>query len=135
MSKAESIYVSRRYHFESAHFLPHVRDGHKCKNMHGHNYEIVVTVFGDVQPDGFIIDFWDLDDVLKPILTRVDHHTLNDVDGLDNPTAENIADWFCRLIIAEWRYRKLNNSRPIRAVKVECFETKDCSATAIRPVE
>lgn len=111
--------ITRRYHFEAAHFLPHVREGHKCRRMHGHNYELEVTVTGPVGPDGFIIDFWDLDAIVNPLVERIDHRTLNDIAGLDNPTAENIAAWFLDLLP--------------NASKVRCYETKDCWADAESP--
>jgi 6-pyruvoyltetrahydropterin/6-carboxytetrahydropterin synthase len=112
--------ITRRYHFESAHFLPHVPDGHKCKRMHGHNYEIEVTVDGPVGADGFIMDFWALDEVVAPLLALVDHRTLNDVAGLENPTAENIGAWFLSRL----------ESRGATAIRV--FETKDCWADTRR---
>jgi 6-pyruvoyltetrahydropterin/6-carboxytetrahydropterin synthase len=114
--------VTRRYSFEAAHFLPHVPEGHKCKRMHGHNYEIEVTVSGEVMGNGFIIDFWDLDKIVDPLVERLDHRTLNDIDGLDNPTAEEIAAWFL------WRLQ--SDHRSFNITSVRCFETKNCWADA-----
>ena len=130
-----SVWVSRRYTFEAAHFLPKVRDGHKCKRNHGHNYEIVMSLFGDVREDGFVIDFWDLDEMMAPAIELVDHRTLNDIDGLDNPTAENIAFWFAERFVVAWKDRDDDQPKNVRLVRVECFETKDCSATVNRIVE
>lgn len=110
--------ISRRYHFESAHFLPNVHDGHKCKRVHGHNYEIEVTYEGPMQQTGFLIDFWDLDKIVKPIIERIDHRCLNDIPGLENPTAENIGAW----LLATFR----ESDDGIIAVRV--YETKDCWA-------
>lgn len=108
--------VTRKYHFESAHFLPKVREGHKCARMHGHNYEMEVHVSGLVGEDGFIIDFWDLDKVVQPLIDKVDHRTLNNIPGLENPTAENIAEWFLR----ELRIAGCEVTR------VRIYETKEC---------
>ncbi len=91
---SRSLIVAREYHFEAAHFLPNVPDTHKCKRLHGHNYKLEVTLSGPVQQSGFIIDFWDMDKVVQPILDEVDHRCLNDIAGLENPTAENITGWF-----------------------------------------
>src|SRR5215472_14454822 len=110
--------VTRRYHFEAGHWLPKVRDGHKCKRPHGHNYELEVTIGGNVGNDGFIIDFWDLDDIVMPLLQRVDHRMLNEVAGLDNPTAENIALWFYDLLATQG----------MQPSAVTIYETKDCWA-------
>jgi len=114
--------VTRRYSFEAAHYLPFVPDGHKCKRMHGHNYEIEVTVSGVVGSDGFIIDFWDLDKLVDPLVALVDHRALNDIQGLSNPTAELIAAWFLNRLQSD--YRDFN------ITKVRCFETKNCWADA-----
>jgi 6-pyruvoyltetrahydropterin/6-carboxytetrahydropterin synthase len=108
--------ITRRYHFEAAHWLPLVPEGHKCKRMHGHNYEIEVTVEGAVMANGFIIDFWDLDKVVEPLVQMIDHRALNDIVGLSNPTAENIAAWFLQRL----------SSNHVSAVRV--YETKDCWA-------
>src|SRR5215472_10689585 len=88
--------VTRRYHFEAAHWLPKVPDTHKCHRVHGHNYEVEIACGYGVRSNGFVIDFFDLDAIVNPIIAEVDHYTLNDVDGLENPTAELIAAWFWR---------------------------------------
>jgi 6-pyruvoyltetrahydropterin/6-carboxytetrahydropterin synthase len=88
------VSITARYTFEAAHHLPMVPDGHKCRRMHGHNYAVEVTASGPVRTDGFVADFADLDAVVNPLVEMVDHRVLNIVDGLANPTAENIAIWF-----------------------------------------
>ena len=86
--------IGRTYHFEAAHHLPNVPDGHKCKNLHGHNYRVEVVVRGGLDDRGFVRDFAELDAQLAPLLAVVDHRLLNDIKGLENPTAEIIAAWF-----------------------------------------
>ena len=61
--------------------------------MHGHNYEFVVEVAGEIDNKGWIIDFWYLDDIVNPVIAMIDHKLLNEVNGLENPTAEIIACW------------------------------------------
>lgn len=112
--------ISRRYHFESAHWLPMVGDDHKCHRIHGHNYELEITVSGELRPNGFLIDFWDLDKEVQPLIEAVDHRVLNDIDGLHNPTAELIAAWFLEKL----------QFTGVSAVRV--YETKDCWADAVR---
>lgn len=85
--------ITRRYEFSSGHYLPTVPREHRCSVMHGHNYVLEVTLTGDVV-DGFIADFWDVDKEVLPVIDAVDHKVLNNVQGLTNPTAENIAAWF-----------------------------------------
>ena len=74
------------FRYESAHFLPHVPEGHKCGNMHGHSYELTVVVRGPVRHDGFVCDFADVKAVVNPLIHRLDHQVLNDF--LPNPTVE-----------------------------------------------
>jgi 6-pyruvoyltetrahydropterin/6-carboxytetrahydropterin synthase len=119
------ISVTRRYRFAAAHFLPLVRDGHKCKRMHGHNYEFEVTLQSEVVDNGMLIDFWDLDAAVQPIIDQIDHRTLNDIEGLENPTAENIAGW---LLVRIDEIMGPYESPPVKQVQV--WEEKDCSATA-----
>jgi 6-pyruvoyltetrahydropterin/6-carboxytetrahydropterin synthase len=90
--------VGRTYHFESAHHLPLVPEGHKCKNMHGHNYRIEIVVRGTPDSRGFVKDFAEIDAEVMPLVKLLDHRILNEVEGLDNPTAEIIAAWFFQRI-------------------------------------
>jgi 6-pyruvoyltetrahydropterin/6-carboxytetrahydropterin synthase len=86
--------IYKEFSFDSAHFLPHVPDGHKCKNMHGHTYKLRVILKG--QPDpvlGWIMDFKDLKDIVGKVIDQLDHKLINDIEGLENPTAENITIW------------------------------------------
>ena len=84
--------ISRSYHFESAHFLPHVPENHKCKRMHGHSYVVTVKLSGAIDKRGFVIDFAELDEIVDPLIKECDHKVLNDF--IPNPTAELIAAWF-----------------------------------------
>jgi 6-pyruvoyltetrahydropterin/6-carboxytetrahydropterin synthase len=101
--KQGMLTIKREYRFEAGHFLPNVPDGHKCKRQHGHNYRIEVEV-GPKRADavlneqGLIVDFWELDKWVKPAIDLVDHRNLNDIEGLQNPTAEHIAMWFFQRI-------------------------------------
>ncbi|MBN8223064.1 MAG: 6-carboxytetrahydropterin synthase QueD [Spirochaetes bacterium] len=85
--------IEKEFVFDSAHFLPFVAQDHKCRRLHGHTYRVVIGVEGDVGETGWIMDFADISAAVQPILQTIDHTLLNAVDGLDNPTAENIAVW------------------------------------------
>src|SRR6266436_3354152 len=86
--------IGRTYRFESAHYLPLLPEGHKCKNVHGHNYRMEVVVSGVLDARGFVMDFAEIDAEIMPLIKKVDHRLLNEVEGLENPTAEIIANWF-----------------------------------------
>lgn len=91
--------IYKDFSFDSAHFLPYVPDGHKCKNMHGHTYKLRVFIKGTPDPQlGWIMDFKELKDIVNPLIDRLDHKLINDVEGLDNPTAENITIWIWEMI-------------------------------------
>ncbi|MDW4918829.1 6-carboxytetrahydropterin synthase QueD [Streptomyces californicus] len=86
--------IYREFTFEAAHRLPRVPEGHKCARLHGHSYKITVHVEAPVDPDtGWVMDFGDLKQAFKPIDAQLDHYYLNDIDGLENPTSENLARW------------------------------------------
>ena len=91
------ITISRVYTFEAAHFLPLVPPGHKCKNMHGHSYQLTVEVAGAVGADGWIMDFSSVDTVVQPLVAQLDHRLLNDI--VENPTSENLALWLSRKML------------------------------------
>ncbi|WP_430910154.1 6-carboxytetrahydropterin synthase QueD [Methylobacterium sp. sgz302541] len=86
--------ITQAFTFEAAHRLPNVPEGHRCARMHGHSYRVELTLEGEVDPHtGWIVDFYEVERVFAPILERLDHHCLNEVEGLENPTAEVIAAW------------------------------------------
>lgn len=92
--------LKKSYHFDSGHYLSKVENGHPCKNMHGHRFEIVITVQGEVvEGKGWVMDFSEITKAVKPLIDRLDHSLLNDVEGLSNPTSENIAVWFWNHLI------------------------------------
>lgn len=91
---APVLRITQGFTFEAAHFLPHVPDTHRCRRMHGHSYKVELTLEGPVDPHtGFVADFFDIEAVFAPLLARLDHYCLNEVEGLENPTAEHIAVW------------------------------------------
>lgn len=86
--------IFKEFVFEAAHFLPLVPEGHQCARLHGHSYRVEVHVSGPVDPKtGWVIDFGEISDAFRPIRDELDHRLLNDVDGLDNPTSEQVATW------------------------------------------
>jgi 6-pyruvoyltetrahydropterin/6-carboxytetrahydropterin synthase len=86
--------IYKEFTIEAAHLLPNVPEGHKCKRLHGHSFKIEVHVGGDIDPElGWVMDFTDIKDSFKPIFEQLDHHYLNDIEGLENPTSENLARW------------------------------------------
>lgn len=88
------VRLTKTFRFEAAHDLPTFPPGHKCRRLHGHSFRFDVIVEGDVDPaDGYLIDYGEIKRAADPIVRRLDHFYLNEIDGLSNPTAENIAKW------------------------------------------
>jgi len=86
--------VFKEFTFEAAHRLPNVPPGHKCGRLHGHSFRIEIHIKGQVtEPTGWIMDFADMKKAFQPIYDRLDHYYLNEIEGLDNPTSENLAKW------------------------------------------
>jgi 6-pyruvoyltetrahydropterin/6-carboxytetrahydropterin synthase len=94
--KQRKISITKVFTFDSAHHLNNYNG--KCKNVHGHTYKLEVTVKGVVDPNGLVIDFHDLDDMVKNnVLDTIDHRYLNEVFEF-NPTCENIGIWIWQTI-------------------------------------
>lgn len=86
--------IFKEFTFEAAHRLPMVPTGHKCARLHGHSFRVAVHVEGTVDPQlGWIMDFADITDAFEPLRKQLDHHYLNEIEGLANPTSENLAKW------------------------------------------
>jgi 6-pyruvoyltetrahydropterin/6-carboxytetrahydropterin synthase len=86
--------IFKEFAIEAAHWLPHVPEGHKCRRMHGHSFSIQVYVEGPLDPRlGWVMDFADIKAAFQAIEDQIDHRCLNEVDGLENPTSENLARW------------------------------------------
>lgn len=89
-----NVRLAHEFRFEAAHRLPRVPAGHKCARLHGHSFRVELVVSGPVdERTGWFLDFQRLYDAWKPIHDLVDHHFLNDVPGLENPTSELLARW------------------------------------------
>ncbi len=86
--------IFKEFSFEAAHRLPNVAAGHKCARLHGHSFRVCIVVEGRVGDEsGWVMDFADLKTAFRPLHEQLDHHYLNDIEGLENPTSEQIAVW------------------------------------------
>lgn len=87
--------IYKEFKFDAAHRLTAVDEGHKCGNLHGHTFVLEVHLEGEVDPQkGWILDFNVLCAAVDPIINQLDHSVLNEIDGLENPTSENLCAWF-----------------------------------------
>ncbi len=112
--------ITKSFTFDSAHWLPAVPEGHKCGRMHGHTYQVTLGLEGPVDEKmGWVQDFGDVKKAFKPLMEAMDHHCLNEIPGLENPTAE---------VMAVWIYDRLKGDLPLLADVTVC-ETPTAAAT------
>ena len=113
--------IGKQYVFSASHQLPNTGvENHPCSKLHGHNYIVEIEVRGEVSPKfGWIVDFAFLDSTIKPLIERLDHSHLNDT--IENPTAENIAQWI------------MDNHSPHFVWSVKVWETPKCWAQVVNP--
>jgi 6-pyruvoyltetrahydropterin/6-carboxytetrahydropterin synthase len=114
------VELCKQYRFEAAHSLPKVPEGHKCFRLHGHSYRVEISVTGGVdEQTGWLLDFYDLDQLVHPLIGALDHTTLNDIEGLSNPTCEKL----CR-----WLWQRLEGGLP-QLSTITVWETHDSRCT------
>jgi 6-pyruvoyltetrahydropterin/6-carboxytetrahydropterin synthase len=86
--------VYKEFLFEAAHFLPSAPPGHPNSRIHGHSFRARVTIDGEPDPTtGVLLHFDDIEAALAEAREALDHHFLNEVEGLEVPTLERIAIW------------------------------------------
>jgi 6-pyruvoyltetrahydropterin/6-carboxytetrahydropterin synthase len=105
--------VFKTFTFEAAHNLPNVPQDHKCGRLHGHSFRVDIHVGGPMDSHaGWVVDFAQIKRAFQPLYEQLDHRYLNEIDGLKNPTSENIAHWIwthlrpilpglCQLVVHE----------------------------------
>ena len=113
--------------FAAGHYLRNYRG--KCENPHGHNYKVRVTLAGqELDRAGLLLDFKDLREVMKPVIDRLDHQMINDLEPFTtlNPSAENLARYFYEQ--TNTRLTQETNGR-VRVKDVTIWETDETTAT------
>jgi len=111
--------IFKVFQFEAAHLLPNLPDGHKCKRLHGHSFRVEIHVDGPIdRMTGWVMDYAEIKQRCRPVLDELDHRYLNEIEGLENPTSENLAQWI---------WHRLEPRLPI-LTKVVVQETCTCGA-------
>jgi len=109
--------IFKIFNLEAAHRLPNVPEGHKCSRLHGHSFRVELHLDGPVDPHtGWVMDFSEVKAIFKPLYEQLDHHYLNDIPGLENPTSENLAIWI-------W-----NQTKPLLPLLSEVVVHETCTA-------
>ena len=106
--------IYKKYFFETAHYMPGFPKKHKYSKIHGHSYEMVIYIEGNVEKKhGWVFNFEKLDKLILPLINIIDHNLLNEITDLEFPTSENIAKWFWNKLIKDIsQLRKIEIIRP-----------------------
>jgi len=121
------VTITRIFEFEAAHSLSAHKE--KCQRLHGHSYQLQVTVTGPMKRGprsdrGMIMDFSDLKKLVqREIISKVDHVYLNESLVL-YPTAENLVGWIASVLSKALE----SYSSDLILVKVRLYETSDSYA-------
>lgn len=86
--------VSQSTSFEASHYIRVDDTPDHYKHIHGHSFVVTAEcTAGDVNEHGWVVDLGHLENSLKAVVSQLDHKILNDIDGLEKPTFENIMKW------------------------------------------
>ena len=131
--------ATRKFEFCCTHRLFQLEENHKCRNLHGHNYEVWIHVFSEELNDNkFVIDFCELKEFQKYLNETFDHKVVISAEDKellkaciklktdyfifrDHTTAENMAQYFSELI-----YHRFVTKIKIEKIKVDVYETSNC---------
>ncbi len=112
--------LRKSFQFEAAHLLAHLPETHKCRRLHGHSFKVEIVLAGECDAKlGWLMDYAEIKAVFSPIWEKLDHHYLNEIRGLENPTSENVAAWI-------WQQLK-----PNLPLLVEVVVAETCTAQAV----
>ena len=126
--------VAKEFRWEMGHRLP--EHFGNCKNIHGHSYKMIIEFEGEMNKDEMIIDFYDIDRIIKPLIEKLDHAFMvnkNDRDVIEflekikskklvvdfNSTVENI----CKFVLEE--IKKFEMPPNISSIGVRIYETNE----------
>ncbi len=113
--------------FSSGHYLRNYQG--RCENPHGHNYKVRITLAGtELDEAGLLLDFKLLKQVMRPVIDRIDHQMLNELEPFTtvNPSAENIARYFYQQ--TNHQLSEMTRGR-VRVKDCTIWETDTTSAT------
>ena len=63
--------IAKEFHWEMGHRLP--EHFGLCSNIHGHSYKMIVEFEGELNDQGMIIDFYDVEKIINPVIEKLDH--------------------------------------------------------------
>lgn len=134
MSESDLVRIGKEFHWEMGHRLRFHTGG--CQNIHGHSYRMRVEIEGIPDDNGMVLDYFDLKEIIDPIVQSIDHSFLcdeGDVDMLElfsrvpmkhvvvpfTTTAEHITAW-----ILDQATERLAGRENLRRIAVRVQETE-----------
>ncbi len=108
--------IAKRFTFDAAHRLDCLPPTHKCYGMHGHTYEVELVFTGEIDKNGFVMDYADIADLWQPLHAVLDHKVLNEVPGLGVPSTEHLAGWIFAHLVQCKRGQRPLTSTPAQAM-------------------
>lgn len=89
--------ISHTFGFDAAHRFTRLPRGHRYRGLHGHSFRVEVALRGPARPPhGFVTDMARLEAACKRVHASLDHALLNNIEGLENPSLENLCLWIWR---------------------------------------
>jgi 6-pyruvoyltetrahydropterin/6-carboxytetrahydropterin synthase len=88
--------LAYRFGFDAAHRFAHFPPGHPNHGVHGHSFQVEVELRGEPDRTGFVVDFAELERACADVRGALDHRLLNDIEGLREPSLENLCVWIWR---------------------------------------
>ena len=86
--------ITKQFGFEASHCLTHLKEGHPCRNVHGHSYKVELELQSEIlNKDSMVVDYRDLEWVKEWLNATFDHKHLNHIFDKENlpTTSENLA--------------------------------------------
>lgn len=125
--------IAKEFRWEMGHRLP--EHFGLCKNIHGHSYKMIVEFEGELDKNQMVIDYYDVEKIINPIISKLDHSFMVNKDDkivlefLENinskkvivdflATAENI----CTYLLSE--IKKCSLPSNILSLRVRVYETQ-----------
>jgi 6-pyruvoyltetrahydropterin/6-carboxytetrahydropterin synthase len=116
--------IFKVFHLQCARRLPALPATHPCSRLHGHSFRVELTLRGALDPTlGWVRDFAEIDAAWQAVHAALDHRYLNDIDGLANPTSEQLALWL---------WQRLHPALP-ELDKIAVMETHDSGCVYYGP--
>jgi 6-pyruvoyltetrahydropterin/6-carboxytetrahydropterin synthase len=92
--------IWKDFYFDAGHHLPMLPKEHKCARPHGHSYRMRLYITGEIDPTtGWLADYGGVVRAAGELIChQLDHRDLNGIEGLENPTVENLGVWILQRI-------------------------------------